>query len=264
MFVAEQQMIAAAIGFDVRGLKPFTSAFAAFFSRAYDFIRMAAISRASLRIVGSHAGVATGEDGPSQMALEDLAMFRAVYGSTVLYPSDANQTAKLVELAADKPGIIYLRTTRADTPVIYPAGTSFSIGGSRLLRATPDDDITVAAAGITVHEALKASELLAEARIRARVLDLYSVKPLDRDAVFESVRATGGRLVTVEDHWPEGGLGDAVLDALADSGLPLKVVKLAVRGLPGSGRPAELLHQAGVDAEAIVGAVETLLGAQPW
>jgi transketolase len=264
IFVAEQQMIAAAIGFDVRGLKPFTSAFAAFFSRAYDFIRMAAISRASLRIVGSHAGVATGEDGPSQMALEDLAMFRAVYGSTVLYPSDANQTAKLVELAADKPGIIYLRTTRADTPVIYPAGTSFSIGGSRLLRATPDDDITVAAAGITVHEALKASELLAEARIRARVLDLYSVKPLDRDAVFESVRATGGRLVTVEDHWPEGGLGDAVLDALADSGLPLKVVKLAVRGLPGSGRPAELLHQAGVDAEAIVGAVETLLGAQPW
>jgi transketolase len=264
MFVAEQQMIAAAIGFGVRGLKPFTSAFAAFFSRAYDFIRMAAISRASLRIVGSHAGVATGEDGPSQMALEDLAMFRAVYGSTVLYPSDANQTAKLVELAADKPGIIYLRTTRADTPVIYSAGTSFSIGGSRLLRATPDDDITVAAAGITVHEALKASALLAEAGIRARVLDLYSVKPLDRRAVLESVRATGGRLVTVEDHWPEGGLGDAVLDALADSGLPLKVVKLAVRGLPGSGRPAELLHQAGIDAEAIVGAVETLLGAQPW
>jgi transketolase len=264
MFVAEQQMIAAAIGFGVRGLKPFASAFAAFFSRAYDFIRMAAISRASLRIVGSHAGVATGEDGPSQMALEDLAMFRAVHGSTVLYPSDANQTAKLVELAANNPGITYLRTTRADTPVIYPADTSFSIGGSRLLRATPHDHVTVAAAGITVHEALKASELLATEGIRVRVLDLYSVKPLDRKALLESVTATGGRLVTVEDHWPEGGLGDAALAALADSGLTVHAVKLAVRELPGSGRPAELLHNAGIDAEAIVHAVDSLIGATPW
>jgi transketolase len=264
MFVAEQQMIAAAIGFGVRGLKPFASAFAAFFSRAYDFIRMAAISRASLRIVGSHAGVATGEDGPSQMALEDLAMFRAVHGSTVLYPSDANQSAKLVELAANNPGITYLRTTRADTPVIYPADTSFSIGGSRLLRATPDDHATVAAAGITVHEALKASELLAAEGIRVRVLDLYSVKPLDRKALLESVSATGGRLVTVEDHWPEGGLGDAVFAALADSGLTVHAVKLAVRELPGSGRPAELLHTAGIDAEAIVHAVDSLIGAAPW
>jgi transketolase len=264
MFVAEQQMIAAAVGFDVRGLTPFASAFAAFFSRAYDFIRMAAISRASLRIIGSHAGVATGEDGPSQMALEDLAMFRAVHGSTVLYPSDANQTAKLVELAATNPGITYLRTTRADTPVIYPADLSFSIGGSRLLRATPDDDVTVAAAGITVHEALKASELLAAEGIRVRVLDLYSVKPIDRQTLLESVTATGGRLVTVEDHWPEGGLGEAALAALADSGLTLHAVKLAVRELPGSGRPAELLHTAGIDAEAIVHAVDALIGATPW
>src|SRR6266540_3038096 len=264
MFVAEQQMIAAAIGFGVRGLKPFTSAFAAFFSRAYDFIRMAAISRASLRIVGSHAGVATGEDGPSQMALEDLAMFRAVHGSTVLYPSDANQTAKLVELAANNPSITYLRTTRADTPVIYAADTSFSIGGSRLLRATADDDVTVAAAGITVHEAVKASELLADEGIRVRVLDLYSVKPIDRQALLESVTATGGRLVTVEDHWPEGGLGDAVFAALADSGLTIHAVKLAVRELPGSGRPAELLHTAGIDAETIVTAVDALMGAAPW
>jgi transketolase len=264
MFVAEQQMIAAAIGFGVRDLTPFASAFAAFFSRAYDFIRMAAISRASLRIVGSHAGVATGEDGPSQMALEDLAMFRAVHGSTVLYPSDPNQTAKLVELIANNPGITYLRTTRADTPVIYPAETSFSIGGSRLLRATPDDDVTVAAAGITVHEALKASELLAAEGIRVRVLDLYSVKPIDRRALLESVTVTDGRLVTVEDHWPEGGLGDAVLAALADSGLNLHAIKLAVRELPGSGRPAELLHTAGIDAEAIVGAVDSLIGAEPW
>jgi len=259
MFVAEQQMVAAAIGFDVRGLTPFASAFAAFFSRAYDFIRMAAISRASIRIAGSHAGVATGEDGPSQMALEDIAMFRAVHGSTVLYPSDANLTAKLVALAADNPGITYLRTTRADTEVIYPADTEFEIGGSRLVHATPHDDVTIAAAGITVHEALEAARRLAQDGISARVLDVYSVKPIDRHALLESLAATDGRLVTVEDHWPEGGLGDAVLAALADSGLPLQAVKLAVRNLPGSGRPAELLHAAGIDGDAIVEAVHSLL-----
>src|SRR5262245_51390564 len=248
MFVAEQQMIAAAIGFDVRGLKPFASAFAAFFSRAYDFIRMAAISRASIRIAGSHAGVATGEDGPSQMALEDLAMFRAVHGSTVLYPSDANQTAQLVALAADNPGITYLRTTRAETPVIYPPEAEFRIGGSRLVRASLHDQVTIAAAGITVHEALEAAHRLAQDGIDVRVLDLYSVKPVDRQALIDSVTATDGRLVTVEDHWPEGGLGDAALDALAASGLSLHAIKLAVHELPGSGRPAELLHQARIDA----------------
>jgi transketolase len=263
MFVAEQQMIAAAVGFDVRGLKPFASAFAAFFSRAYDFIRMAAISRASLRIAGSHAGVATGEDGPSQMALEDIAMFRAVHGSTVLYPSDANQTAKLVALAADNPGITYLRTTRADTRVIYPPHTPFRIGGSWLLRATPHDRVTIAAAGITVHEAIEAARRLAVEGIGVRILDVYSIKPIDRAALLASVRATNGRLVTVEDHWPEGGLGDAVLAALADSGLPLHAVKLSVRGLPGSGEPAELLHAAGIDAYAIVEAVHSLLAAGP-
>jgi transketolase len=261
MFVAEQQMIAAAIGFDVRGLTPFASAFAAFFSRAYDFIRMAAISRASIRIAGSHAGVATGEDGPSQMALEDIAMFRAVHGSTVLYPSDANQTAKLVALAADNPGITYLRTTRADTEVLYPADADFEIGGSRLLRATPHDDVTIAAAGITVHEALEAARRLADAGIRARVLDVYSIKPIDRQTLLESVAATDGRLVTVEDHWSEGGLGDAVLAALGDSGLSFHAVKLAVRDLPGSGAPAELLHAAGIDADAISEAVRSLVDA---
>jgi transketolase len=263
MFVAEQQMIAAAVGFDVRGLKPFASAFAAFFSRAYDFIRMAAISRASLRIAGSHAGVATGEDGPSQMALEDIAMFRAVHGSTVLYPSDANQTAKLVALAADNPGITYLRATRADTRVIYPPHAPFRIGGSWLLRATPQDRVTLAAAGITVHEAIEAARRLAAEGIGVRILDLYSIKPIDRAALLASVRATNGRLVTVEDHWPEGGLGDAVLAALADSGLPLHTINLAVRDLPGSGRPAELLHAAGIDADAIVDAVHSLLAAEP-
>jgi transketolase len=259
MFVAEQQMIAAAIGFDVRGLTPFASAFAAFFSRAYDFIRMAAISRASIRIAGSHAGVATGEDGPSQMALEDLAMFRAVHGSTVLYPSDANQTAQLVALAADNPGVTYLRTTRAETPVIYQADSEFRIGGSRLVHASLRDDVTITAAGITVHEALEAALRLAEEGIYARVLDLYSVKPIDRNALLDSLIATDGRLVTVEDHWPQGGLGDAVLEAIADSGLALHTVKLAVRDLPGSGTPAELLRAARIDADAIAAAVRSLI-----
>jgi len=263
MFVAEQQMIAAAVGFDVRGLKPFASAFAAFFSPTYDFIRMAAISRASLRVAGSHAGVATGEDGPSQMALEDIAMFRAVHGSTVLYPSDANQTAKLVALAADNPGITYLRATRADTRVIYPPHAPFRIGGSWLLRATPRDRVTIAAAGITVHEAIEAARRLAVEGIGVRILDVYSIKPIDRAALLASVRATNGRLVTVEDHWPEGGLGDAVLAALADSGLPLHAVNLAVRDIPGSGQPAELLHAARIDADAIVSAVHSLLAAEP-
>jgi transketolase len=259
MFVSEQQMIAAAIGFSVRGLTAFASAFAAFFSRAYDFIRMAAISRASIRIVGSHAGVATGEDGPSQMALEDMAMFRAVHGSTILYPSDANQTAKLVALAADNPGVTYLRTTRADTPVIYSPDAAFEIGGSRLVHASLHDDVTIATAGITVHEAIKAALRLAEDGIHIRVLDLYSVKPIDRQALLEALTATEGRLVTVEDHWPQGGLGDAVLDAIANFGLPLRFVKLAVRDLPGSGTPAELLHAAGIDADAIVEAVHSLV-----
>jgi transketolase len=186
-------------------------------------------------------------------------MFRAVHGSTVLYPSDANQTAKLVALAADNPGITYLRTTRADTPVIYHPEAEFEIGGSRLVHASLHDVVTIAAAGITVHEAIKAALQLAAKGIYARVLDLYSVKPIDREALLDSLRATGGRLVTVEDHWPQGGLGEAVLEAIAESGLSLQVVKLAVRGLPGSGTPAELLHAAGIDADAIAAAVRSLL-----
>jgi transketolase len=187
-------------------------------------------------------------------------MFRAVHGSTVLYPSDANQTAKLVALAADNSGITYLRTTRADTEVIYPADSEFEIGGSRLLQATPHDQVTIAAAGITVHEALEAARRLALDGIQARVIDVYSVKPIDRRTLLEAVTATDGRLVTVEDHWPEGGLGDAVLAALAGSGLSLQTVSLAVRDLPGSGTPVELLHVAGIDADAIVDAVRTLVG----
>jgi transketolase len=255
MYVSEQQMIAAAVGFATRGFTPFASAFAAFFSRAYDFVRMAALSGASIRIAGSHAGLATGEDGPSQMALEDIAMFRAVNGSTILYPSDANQAARLVALAADIPGITYLRMTRADTPVIYSADERFEVGSSRLLRASDADEVTVAAAGITLHEAVTAADRLAEMGVRARLLDVYSVKPIDRDALVSAVTATDGRLVTVEDHWPQGGVGDAVLEAIADAGLSLRARKLGVSAMPGSGKPHELLHVAGIDANAIVTAV---------
>jgi transketolase len=259
MFVSEQQMIAAAVGFATRGFTPFASAFAAFFSRAYDFVRMAALSGASIRIAGSHAGVATGEDGPSQMALEDIAMFRAVNGSTILYPSDANQAVRLVALAADIPGITYLRMTRADMPVIYSPDDAFDVGGSRLLRASDADEVTVATAGITLHEAATAADQLAEMGVRVRLLDVYSVKPIDRDALISAVTATNGRLVTVEDHWPQGGLGDAVLEAIADSQRALRVTKLAVSGLPGSGKPHELLRVAGIDADAIINAVLGLL-----
>ena len=213
MFIAEQQLVAAAVGLQVRGWKPFASTFAAFFTRAYDFVRMAAISQANIRLCGSHAGVSIGEDGPSQMALEDLAAFRAVHGSTVLYPSDANQTAKLVDAMADLEGISFMRTTRGATPVIYDADEDFPIGGARVVR--DGDDVTLVGAGITLHEALKAADALADEGVSARVIDLYSVKPVDADTLRESVEATQRRIVVVEDHWPEGGLGETVLSALA-------------------------------------------------
>jgi transketolase len=260
MYVAEQQMIAACVGLDVAGWKPFASAFAAFFSRAYDFIRMASISRASINLCGSHAGVATGEDGPSQMALEDIAMIRAVNGSTVLYPCDANQTAHLVALMPDLAGVTYLRTTRAETNVIYPPAEEFRVGGSKVLRESNDDAVAVVAAGITVHEALGAADHLGERGIRVRVIDAYSVKPIDALTIADAARATGGRVVTVEDHWPEGGLGEATLSALAGLGLPLRVVKLAVPRISTSGTPTELLASAEIDADAIVSAVDSLLG----
>jgi len=251
MYIAEQQMIAAAVGMQVRGWVPFASTFAAFLTRAYDFVRMAAVSRARLCLCGSHAGVSIGEDGPSQMGLEDLSAFRAVHGSTVLYPCDANQTAQLVRLMADEQGIAYIRTTRGATPVIYAPEDRFEIGGSRVLRWSNSDRVTIVAAGITVPEALQAADTLAREGIVARVIDAYSVKPIDRSTLIEAARATGGRVVTVEDHWAEGGLGDAVLDALAELAEPLQLVKLAVRNLPGSGKPAELLAAAGIDADHI-------------
>ena len=261
MFIAEQQMIACAVGVQVRGWKPFASTFAAFFTRAYDFVRMAAVSRANLKLCGSHAGVSIGEDGPSQMGLEDLAALRAVHGSTVLYPCDGNQTARLVAEMADREGIVFLRTTRAATPVIYGPGEEFRIGGSRVVRASDDDDVAIVAAGITLHEALQAADLLAVEGVRARVIDLYSLKPIDADTLHDAAEATGGRLITVEDHWPEGGIGEAVLSALAEREDSARVVKLAVREMPQSGKPAELLAAAGIDAEHIANAARRLVAA---
>jgi transketolase len=259
MFIAEQQMIAAAVGMQVRGFRPFASTFAAFLTRAYDFVRMAAISRAHICLAGSHAGSSIGEDGPSQMALEDLAMFRAVHSSIVLYPSDPNQAASLVRLMADHPGIAYMRTHRGATPTIYQPDDRFEIGGSRVLRSSDDDQITLVGAGVTLHEALKAADRLDEQGIAARVIDLYSVKPVDEDTLRRAATDTGA-IVTVEDHWPEGGLGDAVLAALAEVE-SVRVHKLAVRDMPGSGKPAELIHDSGIDADAIVGAARELVRA---
>jgi len=262
MYIAEQQMVAAAVGMQVVHLVPFASTFAAFFTRAYDFIRMAAISRAQIRLVGSHAGVSIGEDGPSQMGLEDLAMMRAVHGSTVLYPSDGNQTAKLVAQMADREGITYMRTTREKTALIYDKGESFPIGGSKVVRGGSNKDrAAIIAAGITLHEALKAVDVLAHEDIPVRVIDLYTVKPIDAQTLVDAARATGGRIVVVEDHWVEGGIGDAVLAALADKGFrDLHYRHLAVRKMPGSGKPAEMLDDAGISTVHIVRAVKALLG----
>jgi transketolase len=259
MFIAEQQMVAAAVGIQVRKWKPFASTFAAFFTRAYDFIRMAAISRANIKLCGSHAGVSIGEDGPSQMGLEDLAALRAVHGSTVLYPSDANQTAKLVEAMVDLDGIVFIRTTRGETPVIYEAGEAFPVGGARVVRSSDEDEVTLIGAGITLHEAVKAADSLAGEGLSARVIDLYSVKPIDVETLRAAAEATGGRLVVAEDHWPEGGLGEAVLSAFADADEGVKVVHLAVREMPGSGKPTELLAAAGIDAEHIATAARQLV-----
>src|SRR5205085_1927692 len=253
MYIAEQQMIATAVGIQVTGWRPFASTFAAFLSRAYDFIRMSSISRANYCLSGSHAGVSIGEDGPSQMALEDIAALRAVHGSTVLHPCDANQTAKLVVKMADLEGISYIRTLRPNTPVIYGPDEDFEIGGSRTLRE--GDDVAIVAAGVTVPEALKAAETLAQDGIEARVIDLYSIKPID-EATLRSVTSP---IVTAEDHFPEGGVGEAVVAALAESDERPRVVTLAVREMPHSGKGAELLAAAGIDADHIAEAARQLV-----
>jgi transketolase len=258
MFIAEQQMVAAAVGMSVRHRVPFASSFAAFFTRAYDFIRMAAISGANVRLSGSHAGVSIGEDGPSQMALEDLAMMRAVHGSTVLQPCDANQTARLVAEMADTDGIVFLRTLRPKTPVIYDPSENFTIGGSKTVRSSDEDVVTVVATGITVHEALKAQEELQDSGLAVRIIDAYSIKPIDTETLRAAAQATAGNVVAVEDHWPEGGLGEAVLSALSEETYPLHFEHLAVRNMPGSGKPEELLDAAGISSNHIANAVRKL------
>ena len=259
MYIAEQQMVSAAVGMAVLGKKVFASTFAAFFTRAYDQIRMAAISNATIRLVGSHAGVSIGADGPSQMALEDLAMMRAVFESVVLYPSDANQTVKLVAEMAKQPGISYMRTTREKLPVLYPPQEEFHIGGAKVVQSSDKDRATVVGAGITLHEAIKAAAELKKDGINVRVIDLYSVKPIDAKTLREAATQAGNKFVVVEDHWIEGGLGDAVLEVFAQSTDRPQVVKLGVEGMPGSGTPAELMNAAGIDAAHIVKAVKNLI-----
>ncbi len=258
-YIAEQNMLGMAVGMQVLGKVAFAATFAAFLTRAYDFIRMAAISRANLRLSGSHAGVSIGEDGPSQMALEDLAMMRAVHGSTVLYPADGNATARLVAAMADLPGISYIRTTREKTPKLYDASEDFPIGGSKTIRSSAGDRVTLVGAGVTLFQAAEAAETLAAEGIPARVIDCYSIKPIDAPTLRRAMAETG-LVVTVEDHWPQGGLGDAVLEALAAGGeLAGRVHKIAVTEMPGSGSPEELRDWAGISAERIAASVRSLL-----
>ncbi|MFI6728873.1 transketolase [Streptomyces atratus] len=257
MYIAEQQMIAGAVGMAARGYRPYATTFAAFLTRAHDFIRMAAVSQISMSLCGTHCGVEIGADGPSQMGLEDIAMMRAVHGSTVLYPSDATSAAALTAAMAYLDGISYLRTTRGAYPVLYTPDETFPVGGSKTLRASDNDKVTLIGAGVTLHECLAAADRLAAENIPVRVVDLYSVKPLDLDTLARAAQATGA-LVVVEDHHPEGGMGEAVLSALAAQRLAPAVVHLAVRNLPGSGTPAELLDNAGISRTHIIRTAQDL------
>ncbi|MFD9794268.1 transketolase [Streptomyces sp. NPDC059070] len=256
-YIAEQQMLGAAVGLAARGWTPYAASFAAFLTRAHDFVRMAAVGGASITVAGSHAGVAIGQDGPSQMGLEDLAMFRAVHGSTVLYPCDANQTARLVAALADGEGIRYLRTTRGETPVLYGPDEEFPLGGAKVLRSSPHDKLTLVAAGVTVHEALAAADALEGGGIPVRVIDLYSVKPVDEQVLQEAAALTGC-LVTIEDHHSQGGIGDAVAECFADGRPMPRLVRLAVEQMPGSATPQEQLADAGIDAPSIAATVRVL------
>ncbi|MEI7808936.1 MAG: transketolase C-terminal domain-containing protein, partial [Verrucomicrobiota bacterium] len=253
-FIAEQNLVAVAIGFGTRGHVPFASTFATFFTRAADQIRVAGISSANLKLVGSHVGISIGEDGPSQMALEDIALFRSVQGSSVLYPADAVATEKLLEEMAKTRGIQFLRTSRPKTPVIYGNDEQFPIGGAKVLRE--GTKATIVAAGVTLFEALKAADALKAEGIAVTVIDAYSVKPLGKKEILAAAKKTGNTVITVEDHYPEGGLGDAVAGELSSEGV--KVHKLAVNGLPRSGQAAELMAAFGIDAAAIVKKVKSL------
>ena len=257
MFIAEQNLVGAGIGLAKRGKIPFVSTFAAFLSRAYDQIRMSAISQANIKYAGSHCGVSIGEDGPSQMGLEDIAMFRAIPGAVVLYPSDAVAAERLVAEAAAHEGIVYIRTSRPKTAILYDADESFPIGGCKIVRESSEDKVTVVTAGVTLHETLKAHEILAASGIAIRIIDLYCVKPIEAETLLDAAAETNNTIITVEDHYPEGGLGDAVLDAVATNGV--HVHKLAVTGIPRSGKPDELLEHHGISANAIVQKVKTIV-----
>jgi transketolase len=257
MFIAEQVMLGAAMGLAARGAIPFPSTFGAFLSRAYDFIRMAAISNLNVKMCGSHVGVSIGEDGPSQMALEDLAMMRAQPNFAVFYPSDAVSTEQLVREAARHTGPVYLRTSRPKTPVIYGKDETFPVGGLKVLRSDADDAAVVVAAGVTVHEALTAWDQLRARGVHIRVVDLYSLQPVDEDMLTRCAREAQGRVITVEDHYAAGGVGDAVASALAPAGFT--VHRIAVREIPRSGKPEELLDRYGISARHIVTAVLRLV-----
>ncbi len=258
-YIAEQNMVSVAVGLAARGKVPFADTFACFLSRAYDQVRMAAISRANINLCGSHCGVSIGEDGPSQMALEDLAMFRAVHSSAVFYPSDAVSAERLTEVMARRPGINYMRTSRPKTPILYSKDEKFPVPGFKVLRQSAQDKVTVIGAGITLHEALKAADELKTQGIAIRVVDLYCVKPIDGEALAKEIGATSGKLITVEDHWPEGGMGEAVLSALAQVGVtPSKSRLLAVNGMPHSGKPDELIEAFGISARHIAAAVREI------
>jgi len=260
VYIAEQCMAGVAVGLQALGKTAFAATFGAFLTRAYDFVRMAAISRADLRLCGSHAGVSIGEDGPSQMALEDFAMMRAVHGSTVLYPADGNSAAKLTAAMADLPGISYIRTTREKTPALYGSDQEFPIGGSKVVRSGTEDRATIVGAGVTLFEGLKAADALAADGIPVRVIDCYSIKPIDA-ATLRRALAETGLLVVVEDHWAEGGIGDAVLEGLTSNGSQVsgRVVKIAVTEMPGSGSPEELREWAGISAAKIEQRIRALL-----
>lgn len=256
-FIAEQNMVGVATGYSTRGKVPFASTFACFFSRAYDQIRVAGISMANIKLVGSHVGVSIGEDGPSQMGLEDIAMMRAIAGSVVLYPSDAVSAEKLMDQMAAMKGICFLRTSRPKTPVIYNNDEPFPIGGAKVLRQSGGDKVTIVAAGVTLNEALKAGDALKNEGIGVTIIDAYCIKPLGRDVILSAARATNNTVITVEDHYAEGGIGDAVAGELSVEGV--KVHKLAVRELPHSGKPEELLAKYGIDSAAIVKKVKSLV-----
>tara|TARA_B100000809_G_scaffold124111_1_gene122302 strand:- start:7504 stop:9462 length:1959 start_codon:yes stop_codon:yes gene_type:complete len=261
MYIAEQVMVGAAMGFASRGAIPFPSSFACFLTRASDFIRMAGIGQMNIKLAGSHAGISIGEDGPSQMALEDLAMMRAVPGCAVFYPCDGVSTERLVEVAAAYQGMAYIRTSRPKTPVIYSSTEEFVLGGSKVLRESDKDMVTVVAAGVTVFEALKAYESLLKEGITVRVIDAYSLQPIDKLTLVAAGHQTGGRIVTVEDHYPVGGLGDAVSEAVSSDGMGVE--RLAVRAVPRSGGSAELLKRFGISANEIAGAVRRKLRLKP-